>query len=253
MSFELRDVWLNDPKAVGGSSRWALTGASVVVPPGRKIALMGAEKSKTTAVLRLLAAVEEPERGVVRRVGAPCWPFDYSDYVDGNATVRQNANFLAQVYGVDGEDVASIAARLSGVNVVRGRSMRIYSKGDRGALRLGLALAFRFDWYFVDQQLPSGPQQTADLVHAAISDRFRDAAVIWATNSPEDLTGYCDAGLVLDQGLLTFYDDVGDAISAYRQTIESGASTQNERKSRHPDRRRGPSRRTRKNDPEEPR
>lgn len=252
MSFDLRNVWLSDPRS-SGASKWALSGASVTIPPGRKIALIGTERSKTSAIIRLLSGVDEAESGVIRRVGATCWPFEYSDYMDGTGTIGQNANFLANVYGVDGEEVARIAANLSGVKAVRGRAVKAYSKNDRNALRLGLTLAFQFDWYFVDQQLPTGPIETAELVHAAISDRFREAAVVWATTNPEDLTDYCDAGLVLDQGLLTFYSDIGDAVSAYRQTVESGASTQNERKSRHSDRRRRPSRRTRKNDPEKPR
>ena len=240
--FELHDVWKGEKKATS-RDQWTLAGVTVAFPAGSRIALIGPDSAKNSAVLRILSGVDEPDRGAIRRVGTTCWPLDYGGFIEPRATVNQNANFLAQVYGVDASEVTRIAARLSGVKLVRGKPMNQYLGTDKRALMLGLTLAFQFDWYFVDERLPRAPEETAAEVDAAIKDRLSRASVIWATSKPETLDGFCDAALLLDQGSLTFYSKFEDAVDAFRQTNETKIVRQNDRKSRKAGRRRRAARR----------
>lgn len=249
MPFELNDVWKANLKAQS-RDKFVLAGATVALPVGRKIALLGPDRETNSLVLRVLSGVDEPEKGTVRRVGVPCWPFDFSGFEDNSATLKQNANFIANVYGVDASEVARVAAILSGVRIVRGKPLKQYMMPERRAIMLGLTLALQFDWYFVDQKLPSGPPSSGDVVDAALADRLGRASVVWATTDPKSIEDYCDAGLVLDQGRLTFYDDLGAAVAAYRRSTDNEASTTNERKPRHSNRRRRTTRRARKNNSE---
>lgn len=240
--FELFDVWKGHRKP-GEVENWSLKAATVSVPVGGRIALLGPDRAHNSTVLRILSGVLEPDRGAVRRSGTPCWPFDFSSFTDGGATLRQNASFLARVYGVDADEVARIAVELSGVRAIRGKPFSHYLGPDRKALQLGLTLALQFDHYFVDERLPNAPPQTIAAVDAAIADRTAHATVVWATTRPETLDGYCDAGLVLDRGALTFYTDFGEAVAAYRRLADNEARRRNDRKSRDPNRRRRSARR----------
>jgi capsular polysaccharide transport system ATP-binding protein len=240
--FDLFDVWKGHSK-LGEADSWILKGATVSVPVRGRIALLGEDRNRNSQVLKLLSGVVEPDKGAIRRVGLPCWPFDYTGFMHGNATLRQNASFLGRVYGVDAEDVARIAVALSGVRAIRGKPLNNYTGVDRRALLLGLTLAIKFDLYFIDEKLPNAPPETAAAVDAAIIDRTADATVVWATTRPESLEGYCDAGLVLDQGTLTFYTDFNEAAEAYRQSSDNEARTRNDRKSRDPNRGRRSTRR----------
>lgn len=222
--FELFDVWKADRKATSRAS-WSLAGANCVVPAGRRIALLGEDEKRNSMALRVLAGVEDPDKGAVRRVGRTCWPFDYSGFSDNGATLRQNANFLARVYGVDSEEVARIAIALSGVKAPRGKPLKQYLGPDRRALEIGLTLAIQFDWYFVDERLPRMSPQAQPAVDVAIADRVSRASLVWATTKPETVRGYCDAGLVLDQGTLTFYSDFEQAVEALKALTAKGADT----------------------------
>lgn len=248
--FELHDVWKEGGRKVGQLSGWTLAGASVSIPVGRKVALLGPDGVQNTVVLRIMSGVMDPDKGAVRRVGVPCWPFEFGAFTEHNATLAQNASFLGHVYNVDAGEVTRIATRLSGVRVTKGKPLTHYLGHERKALQLGLTLAIRFDWYFVDEKLPKPPQQTAALVEAAIADRLDHASVVWATTNPEKLDGFCDAGLVLDQGALTFYNVFDDAAEAYRRSTEIRVRKGNDRKSRDPNRRRGAARRQSTLDPE---
>ncbi|RXF70842.1 hypothetical protein [Hansschlegelia zhihuaiae] len=250
--FELHNVW-KEHRRPDQNEEWVLKDVSVEIPVGGRIALLGADRSANTMVLRLLSGVVDPDKGAVRRIGKPCWPFDYSNFTDSRATLRQNATFLARVYGVEADEVARIAIELSGVRAVRGKMLGNYLAVDRKALQLGLTLALQFDHYFVDEKLPNAPPETVAKIDAAIADRTADATVVWATTRPEMVAGYCDAGLVLDQGSLTFYTDFTEAAEAYRQIADNEARTRNVRKSRDPNRRRRSARRQSAVDLEKPR
>lgn len=223
------DVWKTGPATGAGTP--LLAGATVDIPSGRKIALLGPSAEANLAVLRLFSGLDQPEKGVLRRTGLPCWPFDYSDYLDSKLTVAQNVGFLSRVYGVNGEDVLRIAATLSNVRIARGKPVGHYSVTERRSLQLGVTLAFQFDWYFVNEKLPPSPEDGAAM-DAALADRFDRATVIWATAVPERLKSYCDAGLVLDRGQLAFYSRFEDAVEVYKGLNPGGIGKRDGRKAR---------------------
>lgn len=228
---ELRDVWKGERKATR-KDQWALAGVRLAFPAGYRIGLIGSNAAHNTVALRIMAGVESPERGVVRRSGVPCWPFDFANFVDSKASISQNANFLSQVYGVNSADVLRITTHLSGVKPVRGKPMSQYTGPDRRSISLGLTLSLQFDWYFVDEKLPRFPDETAELIEAVVSDRMSHASVIWATTKPETLEGFCNAGLLLDQGSMTFYTDYQSAVDAFNRANETKIVKKNDRKPR---------------------
>ena len=216
---ELRDVWKGYKK--GRKQRWILSGASIELPPRRRIALLGAQGSGKTSVLRMMCGLDDPDKGVVRRVGLPCWPLNTFSFLDNTGTLRQNANFLGRIYGADDAQVAAIAADLCGVKTTKSWPLSRYTGADRRLIALGLTLALQFDWYFIDDALPTVPAETMGMIDAAIADRLSRAGVIWATRDPNLVADYCDAGIVLDQGELVFYDDVIEAVDVYRHATAS--------------------------------
>lgn len=250
---ELIDVW-KGPKRVTSQDECTLAGVTLTIPSGRRIGLLGSDADNNSMVLRMLSGMEEPDKGVLRRVGTPCWPLDYSGFTDNSATLRQNASFLGRIYGVDADEMTRIAGMLSGVRPVRGRPMRQYSGVDRRALELGLTLSLQFDWYFVDEKLPKALDGTEDAIHAAITDRISRASLVWASSNAKFLSEFCDAGLLLDQGKLTFYDRFEEAAAAYTNLNPSQVKARNEDdgQSGGNKRRRRAARRARQNGLEEP-
>jgi capsular polysaccharide transport system ATP-binding protein len=219
---ELKDVWKGFRK--GQKQRWILAGSNLVLPPGRRIGLLGAKGAGKTSVIRLLSGVESPDKGAIRRIGLACWPFSHASFVESTATLRQNARFLGHIYGLDADEIAEIAAELSGVRIARAKPLREYKAFERRQIALGLTLSLQFDWYFVDDTLPSTNPAALDAVDAAIADRLSRAGVVWATSNPDLIAGYCDAGMVLDRGVMTFYNTFEEASDAFRRlTAARGA------------------------------
>ncbi|MFD1702412.1 ATP-binding cassette domain-containing protein [Methylopila henanensis] len=199
-------------------------GATLVLPRGRRIALLGAPGMGKSTLLRILAGLEEPDQGVVRATGLRCWPFNYGSFMEKNSTILQNGLLFEHLYKVDGKEVAAIAAELSGVKVGAAKPFRKYTTLEKRALMLGFSLAVQFDWYFVDDNLPPPPLDQGPIIDSVIADRFERASVIWATSDSSFLEGYCDAGLVLHRGKLTFYDTLAEASEAYVAAAQNEGS-----------------------------
>lgn len=223
---ELIDVW----KGASGEGRQTLAGANVVIPSGRKVALFGANPAANTTLTRLLSGLELPQRGVVRRKGVPCWPFDHAGFLDRKGTLKQNALFLARCFGVDADEVLHVAATLSGVRINAEKPLSAYTPTERRLLQMALTLSFQFDWYFINERLP--PPFDNPAMEAALADRLDRASVVWATVSPKRVLSYCDAALVLDRGLLTFYNRFEDAVAVYDRLMKVGAGKTNAGKAR---------------------
>jgi capsular polysaccharide transport system ATP-binding protein len=216
---ELRDVWKSSKEK--RVKRWILENVSASLPLGRRIALVGLAREDNSLVLRMLSGLAAPEKGSIRCVGLPCWPLGEISFLDMKGTFRQNANFLAHLYGVDPAELLRFATDIAGVKLKKGSPLAHYTGPERRQMALGLTLSLQFDWYFIDEKLPVASPERQDMVDALIADRISRASVIWATNRVGTVDGYCDAGLLLDQGVLTFYDDASDAYQAYRQVIAS--------------------------------
>ncbi|GLK77747.1 hypothetical protein GCM10008171_30010 [Methylopila jiangsuensis] len=219
---ELHGVWKSYGK--GRKRRDVLAGATLDLPAGRKIALLGAVGAGKSTAIRLLSALEPPDLGVVRAAGQRCWPMNYPQFVERAATVLQNALMFEHLFGVSGHEVAEITAELSGVKIGKFKPFKGYTPLERRYLMLGLTLSVQFDWYFVDDLLPPAPPDTGVLVDETIQARFNQASVIWATRDPAFVAGYCDAGLVLHRGALTFYDTFEAASEAYSRLVPNGGA-----------------------------
>ncbi|MFC7052255.1 hypothetical protein ACFQI3_06080 [Hansschlegelia quercus] len=216
----LKDVWKGH--VVRGKQRWPLKEASAIVPARRRVALFGPDAAANDLIIQTLSGAEPADKGSIRRVGLPCWPLGSAAFLDGKSTLRENAAFLGRVYGLDAADIATIAVDLSGVKLRRGVNIRRYPLTDRRMLALGLTLAIQFDWYFINQALPRAPLDRMAAIDGALADRISRAGVVWATTDPTTVAGYCDCGLVLDQGQLAFYDTLDGAVEAYSAVVEAG-------------------------------
>ena len=53
--------------------------------------------------------------------------------------------------------------------------------------------------------------------------RLQDSDVIMVSHSTSTIRGYCDCGIVLEGGKLTFYESVDDAIKVHDKNMKESA------------------------------
>jgi capsular polysaccharide transport system ATP-binding protein len=185
--------------------------------PDRNIAVLGANGTGKSTLLRLIAGSELPSRGRIRREGRISWPLGLASGFNGSMTGLENVQFLARIYGEDTERVVDFVEDFAEL----GPSLRLpwstYSSGMRARLAFAASMAIAFDTYLIDEITAVGDASFKAKCQAVFRERRAQASVIMVSHAMKTLRDYCEMGLVLDRGRLVLWDDIEDAIEAHAE------------------------------------
>lgn len=185
------------------------------IPHGVNLGILGVNGAGKSTLMRLIAGIEEPDRGRIRRAGSVSFPLGFSGTFAGSLSGRENAIFLARVYGAPVDFVVDFAQDFAEIGDYFDEPVNTYSSGMRSRLAFGVSLAIEFDVYLVDEVTAVGDQSFQEKCSAALAERFAVSSVIMISHSAETLRQYCDWGAVLNEGDLTIYDSIDRATDAH--------------------------------------
>lgn len=195
-----------------------------VFPSGRSVALLGRNGAGKSTLLEIIAGSAEPTAGRVVSDGTISWPVGFAGSFHKDMTGAQNVRFVARIYGVDTVELIAFVQEFAGLGQHFHMPVRSYSSGMKSRLAFGTSMGIKFDTYLVDEVTSVGDtafrKQSAQLFRA----RMADASAIVVTHSPAQLRELCDAGAVLEGGVLTYYDDLEEAIAAHEANMAKAAA-----------------------------
>jgi capsular polysaccharide transport system ATP-binding protein len=194
-------------------------------PDGVNIAIIGRNGAGKTTLLRLLAGADTPNEGRIIRRGRISWPLGLTAGVQRSLTGAENARFACRIVGVPPEEVSTKIAEIEQFAEL-GKFFNLpvgtYSSGMKGRIKFAIAMAFDFDTYLIDELTATGDMTFNEKARAAFQAKRDRASFIKCTHRMEELINDCDAGILLDQGKLTYFSDVEDAARAYLAIVAPG-------------------------------
>jgi capsular polysaccharide transport system ATP-binding protein len=196
-----------------------LADASAVFAAGHNFGILGVNGSGKSTLIRLLAGSEKPDRGAVRRYARVSFPLGFGGTFHGALSGRENAAFLARIYGARTRRVIDYVAAFSELAEYFDMPVNTYSAGMRARLAFAACLAIDFDVYLIDEVTEIGDQRFRRKCAEAFRERMARSDIILATHNPQTLRQYCDRGAVLADGALFLYDDIGAALSRYQRML----------------------------------
>jgi capsular polysaccharide transport system ATP-binding protein len=102
-----------------------------------------------------------------------------------------------------------------------------YSAGMRAKLAFGACLAIDFDTYLIDEVTEVGDERFRRKCAFAFRERLRRSDIVMVTHNSRTIRQYCDRGAILANGELRVFDDIGEALDAYRRsTAVAGEAVQ---------------------------
>lgn len=125
----------------------------VLISLKKSIALIGHNGAGKSTLLKMIGGIDRPDSGKIITNKTISWPVGLAGGFQGSLTGRENVKFVARLY-VKKENVNNI------VDFVRDFSelgkyfdmpIKTYSSGMRARLGFGLSMAFKFDYYLVDE------------------------------------------------------------------------------------------------------
>lgn len=184
-------------------------------PKGRNIGLLGVNGAGKSTLLRMISGSEAPTTGVVKRKVKMSWPLGFAGGFNGTLTGAENLRFISRIYGANIDDVTEFVRDFSELGDYLDMPIKSYSSGMKARLAFGLSMAIDFECYLVDEITGVGDRNFQEKCRQAFKDRSEKSSLIMVSHSMPTLKEHCDMGLVLSDGVLTFFEDINEAIAKY--------------------------------------
>lgn len=203
-----------------GVGKWVLQGVTLSIPYKCNVGLIGSNGAGKSTLLRLIGGVDTPNRGRVDRHCRVSWPMGFAGGLQGSLTGRQNAKFVCRLHG----HAADLADRLAYVQDFAelgnafDEPIKTYSTGMKSRLQFALSLAFDFDIYISDEVTAAGDAAFRKKAAAAFKKMADHAGLIMVSHGEGTLKQFCTAGIWLNDGRAHWFDDINDALSAYKES-----------------------------------
>lgn len=203
-----------------GVGDWVLRGINLIIPKNRSVGLVGRNGAGKSTLLRIIGGADYPTRGHVERRCRVSWPMAAGG-LEGTLTGRQNAKFVCRIHGFQ-NDMANRIARIEDFAELGKKfddHVQTYSSGMRSRLQFALSLAFDFDVYISDEVTSAGDAAFRKKARKAFQDLAHTSSIIMVAHNDAVLKEFCQSGIFLHDGLATWYDDLDDALKAYKETL----------------------------------
>jgi capsular polysaccharide transport system ATP-binding protein len=204
-----------------GPGKWVLQGVSLTIPLKVSVGLVGRNGAGKSTLLRLIGGVDQPNRGRIERRCRVSWPMGFGGGLQGSLTGRQNTKFVCRIHGHE-EDIPDRLAYIqdfSELGEAFDEPVRTYSSGMRSRLQFALSLAVDFDIYISDEVTAAGDAAFRAKAAAAFTKLVGRASLIMVSHGEGTLKQFCTAGVWLDAGQAHWFDNIDDALKAYKESL----------------------------------
>ncbi len=202
-----------------GVAKPIIKDVSFVIPRGKSVGLLGRNGAGKSTLLQIIAGTLDLDRGRVIRQGKVSWPLGFAGSFQGNLSGEQNVRFVARIYGVDTEELVAYVADFAELGPFFKAPVRTYSSGMKARLAFGVSMGVRFDYYLVDEITAVGDTNFKRKSQQVFTERLKGSDVIMVSHSATTLRDYCQSGIVLEDGKLTYYDKLEDAITVHERNM----------------------------------
>ena len=210
-----KSFWTRDgPKHVARN-------VNVTFPTGVSVALLGRNGAGKSTMMQMIGGSVRPDSGDIHITGSMSWPVGFAGSFHKDLTGEQNVRFIARVYGVDTDELIGFVEDFAELGAHFYLPVRNYSSGMKSRLAFGVSTGIPFDTYLVDEVTSVGDASFRMKSRAVFRERMRGAGSVVVTHSMSEVRALCTAGAVLENGELTYFEDVEEAIARHYKNLET--------------------------------
>ncbi|QND82854.1 Capsular polysaccharide ABC transporter ATP-binding protein KpsT [Chromobacterium vaccinii] len=192
---------------------------TVDIPSGVSVGLIGRNGAGKSTLLRILGGMDRPDCGSVHTDRTVSWPVGLSSGFQGSMTGRENVKFVARLYADKHELPEKVAFVEAFAELGKHFDMPIktYSSGMKSRLGFGLSMAFDFDYYLIDEVTAVGDASFKAKSARLMEGKRRQSQFLMVSHSMAEIQRLCDAALLLGREGVRYYNQIDEAIEAYKK------------------------------------
>lgn len=204
---------------LNGRQKVVADNLNATFPSGVSVALLGRNGAGKSSLLRMISGAMLPTSGEILSTGTISWPVGFAGSFNGELTGEQNCRFVARVYGIDSDQMRDFVEDFAELGQHFYLPFRTYSSGMRARLAFGVSMAVPFDTYLVDEVSAVGDAAFRAKSNHVFNARMTAAGAVVVSHSMPTLREICHAGAVLENGKLSYFDDLEDAIRVHTENM----------------------------------
>ncbi|WP_338413581.1 ABC transporter ATP-binding protein [uncultured Sphaerotilus sp.] len=216
---DLVDITKSYPSRLG--RRYIFRQFNLSIPAGCNAGLIGPNGAGKSTLMRLLGGLEHLDSGRIVTDRRVSWPIGLAGGFQGSLTGRDNVRFVCRIHAASAEEMREKVAFVQAFAEIGDAfdlPVKSYSSGMRSRLTFGVAMAFDFDLYLIDEITAVGDAAFRKKSQDMLRERLERAQVIYTSHNMGEIARLCNTVVLLRPGQSpVLYEDVQEGIAAYRQ------------------------------------
>ena len=209
---------------LNGKRKTVARNISLNIPSGACVGLLGRNGAGKSTLMKMISGTLAPSKGRIHHSGSVSWPVGFAGSFHPELSGAQNARFIARVYGCDTEELVEFVDDFAELGSHFYLPFRTYSSGMRSRLAFGVSMGVRFDTYLIDEVTSVGDSSFQSRSRDMLKARTRNAGAIVVSHAMGMIRQLCTSGAVLENGKLTYFDDINAAIAAHEANMERSSA-----------------------------
>lgn len=202
-----------------GETQYIAKDVSFTIPRGDSIGLLGRNGAGKSTLLRLIAGTIKPTSGRIIRMANVSFPLGFQGSFNGSLTGEQNVRFVARIYGHDTDNLVDYVQEFAELGKAYHMPVKTYSSGMKARLAFGVSMGIDFDYYLVDEITAVGDANFKKKCKRVFEEKLQNSDIIMVSHANESLKEYCSTGIVLEDGGLTYFANIDDAIERHDENM----------------------------------
>ncbi|CTQ54734.1 Polysialic acid transport ATP-binding protein KpsT [Roseibium album] len=202
-----------------GETRYIVRDVTFTIPRGNSIGLIGRNGAGKSTLLKLIAGTIKPTSGKILRHANISFPLGFSGSFNGSLTGEQNVRFVARIYGHDTDQLVDYVQDFAELGRSYYMPVKTYSSGMKARLAFGVSMGIDFDYYLVDEITAVGDTNFKKKCKKVFQEKLHKSDIIMVSHAVPTLREYCSAGIVLEDGVLTYFPDISDAVEMHANNM----------------------------------
>ena len=215
-------IWIHELDKSFGREKELFTNVNLLIPTGMTVGIIGNPGVGKSILLNMIAGAELPDRGRVFSDGLHLWSGGIFAAMHGQMTIYQSLRFLGRLYVADDREMEEKVETILKLSGLSDRRHIVWSKipvRDRSLIRFAVMGTLEADYLLIDG--PLAPQGNTVLLEKTLQN-IRKSTTLMA--SPEVfIKKYCDAGIVIHEKKLHYFDAVEEAIQ-FHESVNNNES-----------------------------
>ena len=207
-------------KKVKYISKWAVDDVSFEVNEGESVAIFGVNGAGKSTVLKLITGVAFPTEGWIDVEGRVSALLELTAGFDSELTGRENIYLKCQLMGMKDKEIKAAEQSIidfAEIGEYIDQPTRTYSSGMLARLGFAVNVNTEPEIFIVDEALSTGDSRFRAKCLNRVNEIVEkdNVTLLFVTHATETAVKFCERGLVMKSGKITFDGPISEAAELY--------------------------------------